>query len=239
MSFTCFLVVPAWILLVVLGGCSSAHNLKTDGHNPLGGGFTDDELRPGLFRMTAVGNLAPWPNFSAARATWQGRADQLCGPNAYREIGTQAWAANRGEAAVYVRPGSMVGLPRFNAVMTGFVLCNSSSLSYDDAVTYIEDLPGRQAREFAAGQEKELAELGGRACAAGASAETYFRRGKVLTARSEYVAAMNCYLRAQEGGRDSARYRDSCEAIGTMYELGWGVEKNPSRAHEWFDKAAR
>lgn len=32
-------------------------------------------------------------------------------------------------------------------------------------------------------------------------------------------------------------YRDSCSQVATMYELGWGVDKNMEKSKEWLNKA--
>lgn len=75
--------------------------------------------------------------------------------------------------------------------------------------------------------------------ASDADSEKYFLRGKALLASNRYRAAMECFLRAQENKEDSRIYRESCSAIGTMYELGWGVEKDIPAAMGWFKKAGK
>jgi len=75
--------------------------MKTDGNNPLGGGFADKELQPGLYQLTARGNMAPWPSFGAAKTTWETRAEQLCGKGAYQEILETQDAGLRGDTLVY------------------------------------------------------------------------------------------------------------------------------------------
>lgn len=236
-----------FLALIALSGCASTHNLKTDGMNPLGGGFVEDEVRPGFYRLTATANLAPWPSFEAARQTWRGRADQLCGENAYQEIGESQDAGYRGSTSAYVHPGLMVNAPSFNTSLSGYVLCNASGMTREMAIKYLDDQAVAQAAQAAAranqlmsDRRKEIEALGGSNCGNGdanASAESFFRRGKILLALYEYKAAMTCFMQAQDRGQGTTVYRDSCSSIGTMYELGWGVEKDMTQAMSWFRKA--
>jgi hypothetical protein len=43
------------LLLGAAGGCVSVHDTARDGHNPLGGGFWDSEVRKGLFHVNLRG----------------------------------------------------------------------------------------------------------------------------------------------------------------------------------------
>jgi tetratricopeptide (TPR) repeat protein len=230
-------ILPA---LIVLGGCSSTHNLKTDGNNPLGGGFADEELQPGLYQLTARGNMAPWPSFGAAKTTWERRAEQLCGKGAYQEILEARDAGLRGETLVYLNPGQMVLLPKYNAAISGYILCNSSAMTPEQAIKYVNDIPAIAAKEASDRNKSELEKLGGSECSESApkvTAETYFGRGKILVAMNDYKAAMACLMRAQEEEKDTQVYRDSCTQIATMYELGWGVDKDIEMSKAWLKKA--
>ncbi len=228
------------LTLAILAGCSSTHNLKMDGYNPLGGGFADEELRPGFHQLTAIGNMAPWPSFSSAIGTWRGRADQLCGKDAYQEIIKSQDVGFQGYTPTYIRPGLMPDVPKYNASVSGYILCNSSGMTPGEAVKYLNDLAAAKAKELAASHRKDLEDLGGGTCNeddTGASADSFFRRGKILSAMNDYKSALNCFLQAQQREQGTSVYRDTCFAIGTMYELGWGVEKDISTAMAWFRKA--
>lgn len=228
------------IVLVTAAGCSSTHDLKRDGFNSLGGGFADQEIRPGLYQLTAIGNMAPWPSFSAAIGTWRGRADKLCGKGAYQEIVEGQDVGFRGYTPTYVQPGLMLDLPKYNTSIRGYILCDSSGMTHSDAVVYLNELVKAKSAELAAAQNNELEELGGRDCNNSnpqSSAENLFRRGKLLLSNSEYSSALQCFIAAQEMGGDTSVYRDTCSSIGTMYELGWGVEKDMQTAMSWYKKA--
>jgi len=69
------------------------------------------------------------------------------------------------------------------------------------------------------------------------STEIYFHRGKDLMALNDYKAAMVCFLRVQDEEKDTYAYRESCTQIATMYELGWGVNKDSEMARVWLKKA--
>ena len=228
------------IVLAPLAACSSSHNFKTDGHSMFGGGFADEEIQPGLNEMTATGNFAPWPSFGAAAGTWKTRADQLCGKGAHLEIVMNRDAVYRAEVSTYTGLGKVISLPKFNATMSGYVLCNSSSMTRSDAIKYLEELPVIRAKEFALNQKVELDLLGGGNCASNNdddSAETYYRRGKILMELNDYKSAMLCFLQSQERESNTNVYRESCSSIGMMYELGWGIDKDIPTAKAWYKKA--
>lgn len=224
---------------LILTGCASSHNLRTDGFNPLGGGFAEKELRPGLFELRATGNFAPWPSLSAARATWKRRADQLCGENAYAELVTSQDAGYRGELTYYdLRSHVPISMPKFNTTMTGYILCDASGWSVAQAVQYLKERRERAAKELAEGHQAELERLGGGDCTdPKISADINFRRGRELLALNQYGPAMQCFVLAQEQAREGEIFRESCSSIATMYELGWGVGKDGEAAKEWLRKA--
>jgi len=86
----------------------------------------------------------------------------------------------------------------------------------------------------------EWEQLGNGDCSEGGTkvaAETYFSRGKDLMAKNDYKPAMVCFMRAQDEEKGTQVYRDSCSEIATMYELGWGVDKNMDESRAWLRKA--
>lgn len=116
------------LLCIVLAGCSSSHDLKRDGENLFGGGFADREITPGLYQLTASANTTPWPNFGAARDTWQGRTEQLCGGNGFQEIVTSQGAGFRGTTPLYFSYGLAPEVRQYNTAITGYILCDTSGM---------------------------------------------------------------------------------------------------------------
>lgn len=212
----------------------------------MGGGFYDEEIRPGLYRLTASGNHALWPSFSAAAETWKGRADKLCGANAYQNIATGESSGKSGYVPLSTVPNYGTGnqavpsVALFNTTIFGYILCNSANMTRDEAVKYLDDLAAQRVAELQTQRKKELDTLGGADCGDSAGAavpENYLRRGKVLVSMGSYDAAMRCFLRAQEKSENNTSYKEACTSIGMMYELGWGVTPNMLTANEWFKKA--
>lgn len=229
----------ALIACFVLAGCASTHNRNKDGYNPSGGGVYDQEIASGLYRLTASANRSLWPTFGAAVETWRWRADQLCGNNQYQEIVATRDTGYQGTASTYVHPGLHAELPIYNTTIVGHILCNTSGMTRSQATKFLGDLAATKAQELAAKQTTELDELGGRTCSGSvglATAESYFRRGKILSAQNDYQSALVCFMRAQEREQETNIHREACIAIGTMYELGWGVEKDLATAMTWYKK---
>ena len=132
----------------------------------------------------------------------------------------------------------MLYLPKYNTSVSGYILCDTSGMTRIEAIKYLENLAATKANELMSSRKRELDELGGGSCGTEeASAESFFRRGKILSAIDDYKSAMNCFMRAQQLEQGTTVYRESCSAIGTMYELGWGVEKDMATAMSWFRKA--
>ncbi|MFI4939631.1 MAG: hypothetical protein ACHP7O_04705 [Burkholderiales bacterium] len=236
-----------WLLIAItvaaLAGCSSAHNLNTDGSNPWGGGFRDQEIKPGFYRLTATGNVTIWPSFGAAIGTWRGRADQLCGTNAYQEIVEGQSEGYRGNLQSYIYKYGTVDLPKYNTSIWGYILCNASGTTPEEAVNYLNEIEAANIQAQIARTKEELEELeklGGSGCNvsdASTTAENFLRRGKILSSIEDYQSAMKCFMQIQEMGKDTNIYRESCSAIGLMYELGQGVEKDLPEAKRWYKKA--
>jgi len=226
--------------ITLLAGCASNNNFRTGSNHLLGGGFLDQEIKPGLYKLSAKANESLWPSFEAARETWKRRADQLCGKDSYQEIITTQNEGLRRHDIVYEPTILNPVIPTFNTLISGYVLCSSSVMSRDDAIKFLEELPANEAKELSLRRKSELNDLGGSDCSekeVGKSADIYFRRGKILMDQNEYKAAMSCFMIAQSMESDTSAYRDSCSEIGMMYELGWGVEKDIPVSKTWYKKA--
>ena len=110
---------------------------------------------------------------------------------------------------------------------------------FDEKQAKIEDASVGE-KESTITSKSELEKLGGGDCSEGGpalSAETYYLRGKTLVALNKYKQAMVCLLRAQAEEKDTQVYRESCLEIATMYELGWGVDKDMNTSKAWLNKA--
>lgn len=228
-----------FIATLTLCGCVSTHNLNVDGPNAFGGGFIDREILPGFYYLTAIGNVSPWPSFSAAIGTWRLRADQLCGENAYQEIRASVSDGLKGLTTVNIRPGITLDVPKYNTSIGGYILCASSGISHDEAVRYLDDLAADNRRLLISGHRKALEDLGGHCGEAEkeTSPEVNYRRGKEFVALDDYKSALTCFLLVHDQAPGTGLDLDACFAIGTMYEMGWGVEKDASTAKAWYKKS--
>ena len=119
--------------------CSSTHDLKRDGQNYFGGGgFIDDEMAPGVYRIKGFSNISPFATPDSAAKTFRLRAEQLCATG-YEEIRsvTNSYRPQGGGVAVAPDPKS----PAVRALLPppaitskiGFVRCKNSPLSLYEA----------------------------------------------------------------------------------------------------------
>lgn len=117
-------------LVIALGGCTSSHNTRTDGKNLLGGGYYEATLQDGLHYIQAKTNFGPLTNTSGARRMWEGRARELCGASAFRELGGSDWSYEDRPGFVLVR--------YIITVREGFAVCADSGLSDEQAIEAIK-----------------------------------------------------------------------------------------------------
>lgn len=95
-------------------------------------------------------------------------------------------------------------------------------------------------RDGAGIASSELSQLGGPNCVdetATTTPDVFLKRGRSLASLNQYQAAMHCLLRAMDEGKGTTAYREACEFIATMYEFGWGVDKNIATARIWLQRA--
>jgi hypothetical protein len=108
------------IICYALAGCASDHDLKHNGYNFMGGGFIDDEIRPGLYLVKGYSNFAMLPSLErdGAAKTFFRRADALCGAGAYTVVNYNLGTYS---ASVHV------------TFMAGHVLCANSGITVEEA----------------------------------------------------------------------------------------------------------
>jgi len=70
-------------LSMLLVSCASSHNLA-NGRSPFGGGYKVVKVSQNKYKITAITNWAPWPNYDDVREMWDKHAKSACGNNEYR-----------------------------------------------------------------------------------------------------------------------------------------------------------
>ena len=200
------------------------------------GGFSSQEVQPGLYELSATGSYF----LGSAHATWKQRAEQLCGKEQYKDIGVAEHFESTGNTMMAIKPGLFVPVGNSKSTLIGYVLCNASLMNKDEAVKYIQSLPELHKKELEDSFHKDMENLGGSDCNVPSpkdTAETYYQRGKLLMSLSQYKPAQACLLKAVTYGPAASVYRDACTALGEMFELGFGVTANITTAKEWYAKA--
>ena len=150
------ILYPLTLLSVLLAGCASTQNLK-DGGSMLGG-FSEEQLRPGLYEMSSIGSYLL---FSSAQATWRKRADQLCGTDKYMELNVKSHNESTGQTVVAIQPGMYVPISSSRTSLNGYILCNSSPVGRDEAVRYLASLPELRKKELEDRVRTDLLSMGG------------------------------------------------------------------------------
>lgn len=236
------LATLAFSVLVIanLASCASTHNLAEDGSNILGGGFTTEAIRPGLYRLYARGNKTLFPDDGAARRTWDARATQLCGAKAYKEFGIFEGRTTGNEATILVRGIGPLTFQQHDTSKEGYLLCDSSGLSESQAKIILTEKLKLEDELRAQRTAKILSEYDPTECSAKSTNKTadyfYLMAKDYLSAR-EFEVAMSCFKKVASLSSSGDAFRDSCFHIGTMYELGHGVSRSEAEAKSWYRKS--
>jgi len=216
-----------------LAACASTHDLDKDVSNPSGGGFSTEEIAPGFFRLYARSNNARIATARAARRTWDYRAAQLCGQNAYRDLSVTE-SLIRGPYVFSYRTYL------YASTREGYLICNSSGLSDEEAKRLLVEKTRAENEARVRRIEARLSEYDPVECKSEAqdkSPEHYFTMGKEYWQVTKYDVAMSCFQKVQSMVSEGLAFREACFHIGMMYELGQGVERNETIAKHWYRKS--
>jgi TPR repeat protein len=228
------------LVIANLASCASTHNLAEDGSNILGGGFTTEAIRPGLYRLYARGNKALFPDAGAATRTWGARAAQLCGAKAYKEFGIFEGRTTGNEATIVVRGIGPLTFQQHDTSKEGYVLCDSSGLSESQAEIVLTEKLKLEDEQRAQRTATILSEYDPTECSAKSTNKTadyfYLMAKDYLNAR-KFEVAMSCFKKVASLSSGGDAFRESCFHIGTMYELGHGVSRNEAAAKSWYRKS--
>lgn len=121
--FQCVLLITS---VTLVSSCASYHNLNEDGVNHLGGGFLDQQLDVGFYKLTVKTNFAPWPNFSGAWNTWNKRANELCSQQGNNQQGFESFEVEESSYNTAAGPGYVI------SQLKGFVYCSGSNIDKQD-----------------------------------------------------------------------------------------------------------
>jgi hypothetical protein len=223
-----------------LVGCASTHNFAEDGSNILGGGFTTEEIRPGLYRLYARGNKALFPDVGAAQRTWDARAIQLCGPKAYKEFGVVEGRTTGNEATFFVQGLGPLTFRQHDTSKEAYLLCDSSGLSESQAQNALLEKIKAEETQRNLRTSKILSAYDPMECAVGPTnrtAEYFHLMAKDYLEARKFDVAMTCFLKVVSLQTEGRTYRDSCFHIGVMYELGQSVQRDVATAKTWYRKS--
>jgi hypothetical protein len=122
-------LVAAAVTGLLLHGCASLPDSAREGSGLFGGGFSDSEVRKGLFRIDVKSNVAILADVSSARFSWKLRAEQLCGSSEYQELAVHEYSFDSSL--------KFMGLAPKIAGMSGYALCGSAGMSAADAIALV------------------------------------------------------------------------------------------------------
>lgn len=201
---------------------------------------SEEALRPGLYAISASSNAFISPALGSPKGIWEGRAEELCGKGHYQTIELEHSTSTSSNTTMVMALGGILPITRYKTTMQAFALCDSAGISKDEALKIILANPNYNIKALDTVWQSEINALGGSDCAASGkdgATDNLARRGRMLMNQSRYQEALVCLQRAASHDDQSAAYRDACEALGMLYEMGWGVAADPVMARQWYAKA--
>jgi len=227
-------------LILVLCACSSNHNIKENGTSLFGGGFSDELILPGFYRMYALSNRGIIITPSAAEKTWRNRAEALCNGEGYKEFMIDSHISSQGKAPIYIHEVGMFFTDEYQGSKSGYIVCNNSKTTVEAAKAYLRNKKEENEKKLAEERKKYLASLEYKNCESEAILNTdasYYLIGKAIYKARKFNDAKLCFEKAISLSTIQAEIDDSYFHIGMMYELGQGLPTNLAKAKVYYDKA--
>lgn len=214
---------------------ATGHDIKPAVLSP-----SEEEVRPGLYAISASSNAFLSPALGSPKGIWANRAEELCGNGHYQTIELEQSTSTSSNTTMVMALGGILPVTLYKTTMQAFALCDSAGISKDEALKIIQANPKYNIKAMDAVWQAEINALGGSDCSASGkdgATDNLARRGRMLMNQSRYQEALLCLQRAATHDDQSAAYRDACEALGMLYEMGWGVAADPAAARQWYAKA--
>jgi TPR repeat protein len=201
---------------------------------------SEEQIRPGLYAISASSNAFISPALGSPKGIWANRAEELCGNGHYQTIELEQSTSTSSNTTMVMALGGVLPITRYKTTMQAFALCDSAGISKDEALKIVQTNPKYNIKALDAVWQAEINALGGSDCTASGkdgATDNLARRGRMLMNQSRYQEALLCLQRAASHDDQSTAYRDACEALAMLYEMGWGVAADPAVARQWYAKA--
>lgn len=119
--------------ILLISSCTSYRNANTDGYSVIRGGFTDQKISNGIYRIETRSGVSVFANEAGPINIWQRRAAALC-PGGYYVYDSSAGKSHEGEAFNVITHDE---LNTYAGFASGYAICNNVTIPMDEIVSII------------------------------------------------------------------------------------------------------
>lgn len=120
---------------LLLTGCASTYDLSQGGTGALGGGYLEEEIIDGVYRLEVRLNISLFSTQAYANEEWHRRARKLCREQGYREVHANERSQFENQMTVPVPVGGamiFVSGSSANYGKRGYIACSDVKLDDDE-----------------------------------------------------------------------------------------------------------
>jgi hypothetical protein len=220
-----------FVALVLVSSCATYRNANEAGFSVVSGGYTDDKIHDGIFRIAAESGVSPVGQESSVTKVWHRRANELC-LGEYKQSEFDVNVIDQG--FTYMNQG-VIGYYVTRA--SGYAICSSFNGTYEEALDVINAPMKLAAQQLQVKKEQLLKEMEGGCDTKKMDRDTLEAVGDEFFKTKLYTEAMTCYLGVYEKDKNQHAKTEVYYRIGFMYELGLGVQESMEIAKKWYKLA--
>lgn len=217
-----------FLFLFLVSSCATYRNANEDGYSVLSGGYTDNEIQDGIFRINAESGVSPVGQESSVTKVWHRRAKDLC-QGGYKQSDLEVDVIDQG--FTYMNQG-LIGYYVTRA--SGYAVCSSFNGTFDDALDVIKAPKKALSQQLKIERELLLSEMEGGCDVQNMSIDDLENMGNEFFKLNLYKEAITCYLGVYEKDKNILAKVEIYNRLGLIYELGLGVQANMEKAKQWY-----
>ncbi|WP_076540387.1 SEL1-like repeat protein [Shewanella sp. UCD-KL21] len=221
--------VMMMLAIITLASCASYRDANIDGYSVINGGFTDRKVMDGLFYVEVHGGSSAISNLSSVAKNWKKRAAELCAGE-FQKFEYQALDVKQPYS--YYSPNALT-IDYYVSQASGYAVC----ATYDGEMTEINNLISGRSTEINKAIETETLFLKKGCDDTTQSIVDLENAGVSLFKEKKYLAAKNIFYCVYQKDEYTLTQKKSYEILGTMNELGLGMDKDMKQAMFWYQKA--
>lgn len=124
-----------YLCILLICSCTSYRNSNTDGYSIIGGGFKDQKISNGIYKIEVQSGISMFANTNGSKNVWHRRASELC-PTGYKIYDSNAGFFHEGTAPdlVFFSP---MEYGQYKGFAGGYAICKDVTIPMDEIVSII------------------------------------------------------------------------------------------------------